>query len=472
MVEVEEVIKYIGTFFLLLNAIFSLVVMVLLCFDFTINREYEDINLFIESEHPMTYFRVDNGNDTVTKKHNFSYWNGMNVIQNCNYDDYPCEIFVHPVDGFNLTIWRNTTFISENYTKYNYLTLLKQAKPRGKPCDEGYKQCGILDSFNQTLCLLENETCPLNQIELSNSSTPSDIFTNKNAVNTTLLNDNKTYLHTSNAEINSLVITEIVFGPESFCFDSEERKLGPPEYWCEISSTNGTCTEYVGYETYFRYISLDKYTKFNVYNENGIIIKIQDFIEYSGEPYLLEELKKYNLHLYKRNYVGFNLTCLGDQELNGESFNSITKFTDTFFELTIVTMPFLIIQFFLNLFAFSIDSIGWGIVLLLETPTFVMIPLISVSFGLFLASPSIFQCADVPMVEKLIDSEKIGIILETVSLGLYMLLLVIHLVVYSIDTRCECCTKIANYCKKRKEKRELARLGFIKEESQAELKTF
>ena len=251
MVEVEEVIKYIGTFFLLLNAIFSLVVMVLLCFDFTINREYEDINLFIESEHPMTYFRVDNGNDTVTKKHNFSYWNGMNVIQNCNYDDYPCEIFVHPVDGFNLTIWRNTTFISENYTNYNYFTLLKQAKPYREQCDEGYKQCGILDSFNQTLCLLENETCPLNQIELSNSETPLDIFTNKDAVNTTLLNDNKTYLHTSNAEINSLVITEIVLGPESVCMNYKERKLGPPYYEYERSSTHGICTEYTGYETDF-----------------------------------------------------------------------------------------------------------------------------------------------------------------------------------------------------------------------------
>ena len=153
---------------------------------------------------------------------------------------------VNNVAGFNLTIWRNTTFISENYTKYNYLTLLKHAKPFGVQCDKGYKQCGLLDSFNQTLCLLENETCPLNQIELSNSSTPSDIFTNKNAVNTTLLNDNKTYLHTSNAEINSTVITKIVLGPESFCFDSKESKLGSPDYWYEISSTRGKCTNHFG----------------------------------------------------------------------------------------------------------------------------------------------------------------------------------------------------------------------------------
>jgi hypothetical protein len=29
--------------------------------------------------------------------------------------------------GFNLTIWKNTTFISLNSTYYNYFTLLKQA---------------------------------------------------------------------------------------------------------------------------------------------------------------------------------------------------------------------------------------------------------------------------------------------------------------------------------------------------------
>ena len=132
-------------------------------------------------------------------------------------------------------------FYSQNLTYLNYFTLLEHAKPQNVQCDEGYKQCGVLDSFNQTLCLLENETCPLNQIELSKSKVPSDIFTNKDAVTTTLLNDNETYLHTSNAEINSPVITEIVIGPESFCFDFEERKLGPPYYEYERSSTNGIC---------------------------------------------------------------------------------------------------------------------------------------------------------------------------------------------------------------------------------------
>ena len=183
-----------------------------------------------------------------------------------------CEVS----DIFNLTLisWKNTTFISQKSSNYNYSTLIKRAKLPNELCDEGYKQCGLLDSFNQKLCLLENETCPLNQIELSNSSIPSDIFTNKDAVNTTLLNDNKTYLHTSNAETNSSVITGIVIGPESFCFNISERKLGPPYYEFERSSSEGYCTEYGGYKTDYHYVSIDNQRKFDVYNKNKIITKI------------------------------------------------------------------------------------------------------------------------------------------------------------------------------------------------------
>ena len=55
--------------------------------------------------------------------------------------------------------------------------------------------------------------------------TPSDIFTNKSAITTIRLNNNLTYLHTSNAKTNSQIIIEIVLGPELFYFDSEARKF-------------------------------------------------------------------------------------------------------------------------------------------------------------------------------------------------------------------------------------------------------
>ena len=189
------------------------------------------------STHPINYFDVNNGSDSLTNQHLFYYWEGTQEDNNCTCDyqdkEYGCLRYVCEVsDIFNLTLisWKNTTFISQKSSNYNYSTLIKRAKLPNELCDEGYKQCGLLDSFNQKLCLLENETCPLNQIEISTSKTPSDIFTNKSAVISTPLNYNMTYLHTSNAEINSRVITGIVIGPESFCMKYDERKLGPPFY--------------------------------------------------------------------------------------------------------------------------------------------------------------------------------------------------------------------------------------------------
>ena len=301
-----------------LNLLLDLSITIILFYILDFEKPPTDVSLIQQSliQQPITYFEIDNNRST--NQHNFFHWEGTYTLQKCWCEEYDeenncifrnCQNLVDGVKGFNLTIWKNTTFISQKATNYNYFTLLKQAKPYGVKCDEGYKQCGVLDSFNQTLCLLENETCPLNQIELSNSETPSDKFTNKDAVNTTLLNDNETYLHTSNAEINSPVMIDIILGPESFCFDSEERQLGPPYYEYEHYSTNSICPDYMGNETILRYISIDKQSKFAVYDENGIITTIQDFVEYSKKPYPLEELHNYTLHLYRYNYIGLNLTC-------------------------------------------------------------------------------------------------------------------------------------------------------------------
>ena len=87
---------------------------------------------------------------------------------------------------------------------------------------------------------------------------------------------------------------------------------------------------YAGNEIDYHYISLDNQTKLTVYNENGIITKIQDFFTYSEEPYPQNKLNNYNLHLYKRNYVGFNLTCLGDQVLNEETTKYLYKYFDAY----------------------------------------------------------------------------------------------------------------------------------------------
>ena len=63
-----------------------------------IQWEYESFDAFTKYSFPaplITYFRVYDGNGSVTKKHSFFYWEGM----------------LGGDKGFNLTFWRNTTFI-------------------------------------------------------------------------------------------------------------------------------------------------------------------------------------------------------------------------------------------------------------------------------------------------------------------------------------------------------------------------
>ena len=473
MKNIIEILGIIGTLLDFGTCIAILVLLIL----FTIQQnEYERIDSLIQQslhQQPIAYFKVDDGTSTLKEKHTFFYWDGMLIRYSQGLQSTSTSL-----SGFNLTIWKNTTFISLNSTYYNYLTLLKQAKPYGEQCNEGYKPCGILDSFNQTLCLLENEICPLNQIELSNSSTPSDIFTNKNAVNITLLNDNKTYLHTSNAETTSPVMTEIVFGPESFCMNFEERKLGPPYYQYEYSSTEGICNEYAGSIINEHYISLDEYSKYNVYNENGIVTKIKDFLESFEESYPFEKIKDYKLHLYKSNYVGLNLTCLGDQELNEESFNVVKKYKKIIDDLiisVILILSFVVIFYFVGFpfgAGFNEESQFYMFIAGLCLST-IFIPLLSVSLGLFSSSftNSIYKCAETPITEAFMKSETFSFKLMLISLSLHLFMVIIK-VILILFARFKVCNKVDEWRKKQKEKKELAKLGFTKEESLAELKTY
>ena len=475
----------IGIIVLILDTVVCITIGVLLAIHASRTWEYDNIQLLTTQsirQKPLTYFQVDDGIDQLTNQHGFSYWKGMSSVRDCvcleqDSNHYcllrKCYYHVDGVEGSVLSTWRNTSFVSQSSINHNYYTLLKQAKPQNVPCDEGYKQCGILDSFNQKLCLLENETCPLNQIEISTSETPSDIFTNKEAVNTTLLNDNKTYLHTSNAEIHSQIITEIIIGPELFCFDAEERKLGPPYYYYEPSSTYGNCTKYIKYEKDFRYVPMDTQTKYDVYNENGILPKIQEYVKYYTEPYPQDELNNYNLSLYKRNYIGFNLTCLGKQELDEGAINFVRKYESLVNELNIsitviVFVQSVIFMIFAGLY-FNGDKCNVLSYLVGLSLSLVLIPLITISFSLSMGSTnSIFKCADGPIYERFNKSVSLDLVLIIVSFGLYILMIVIDLILIFIEN----CSKIITYCKAEKKRIDLAKLGFKAEGNETELRAF
>ena len=103
----------------------------------------------------------------------------------------------------------------------------------------------------------------------------------------------------------------------------------------------------------------------------------------------------------------------------------------------------------------------------------IVIPLFSVSLGLFSSSftNSIYKCAETLITEAFIKSEKLSFKLILISLSLYLPMVVIKVILILLALF-KVCNKVDEWCKQQKEIKDLAKLGFTKEENLAELKTY
>ena len=213
---------------------------------------------------------------------------------------------------------------------------------------------------------------------------------------------------------------------------------------------------------------------------------------YSKEPYPQNKLNNYKLHLYKRNYVGFNLTCLGEQELNEETTKYIYKYFDAYIILHIVAtrfFPLSVIALFASSFTKYLDLMENNsfyfecktnetfdeLFFYSSCPGYIALILETVSFFLWLNSQnSTYKCVELNL--KVINNLEKVYILRIVAFGLCCFKVFICLIFSCVQLRSETlfyiCIKIYNCCKKPKKNGETAELGITKEENQAALQSF
>ena len=90
--------------------------------------------------------------------------------------------------------------------KDNYETLLKNS---GKECTTNYKQCGILDTLGNLMCIPENEECPINEI-IIDLKTEEDYYINQNyKVGLSYYNNELYNFYYTNTKINNSIISKI-----------------------------------------------------------------------------------------------------------------------------------------------------------------------------------------------------------------------------------------------------------------------
>ena len=81
-----------------------------------------------------------------------------------------------------------TSELENNTLPISYSDLLKTSSKNN--CKNGFKQCGILDSAKNILCIEESLPCPINEIELVNKEDKMFTYQNyflkysNNAINT------------------------------------------------------------------------------------------------------------------------------------------------------------------------------------------------------------------------------------------------------------------------------------------------
>ena len=129
----------------------------------------EDINIYssIDSFYSSPFFDFTLSNTTCYKfdrKHTFHEWGGIKETR--SYYNYKDELvsYTSISDETNIDKIYGYRFC---YNRKNYIDLLlnDQIIKKGEKCGSKYpKDCGIIDTLEQHLCIENNDNCPLYDI--------------------------------------------------------------------------------------------------------------------------------------------------------------------------------------------------------------------------------------------------------------------------------------------------------------------
>lgn len=218
------------------------------------------------------------------ERHIFAKYNGTNI--GCKCEDeitkgdcseeqkrLNCDFFRINKDDFDK--YRNKYFFvkRENFFDFHKHLIV----PKNKKCPKGKKQCGILDSLGNILCLNETEACPLNDILIDNKESKDGYKSEK-------LNEGK-FIHFINESTTKHLISDFsVFYQDKPCFYSQDI------FWetfmpLEIEKGSPGCKKSKG-KTDERFKLLNKYNLSLFYYENYIY-------SYSNLEIMIPEKKKY-----------------------------------------------------------------------------------------------------------------------------------------------------------------------------------
>lgn len=110
------------------------------------------------------------------------------------------ELFTNTtIDSFNLSF---------TYYDSTYESLLESSVKKGEQCPTNYKQCGILDTLDNIMCIKEDLECPINMLIMDDNQEPPNEYKDKYTFTNVKLNT--TYLHYTNEAIDNYILAKFI----------------------------------------------------------------------------------------------------------------------------------------------------------------------------------------------------------------------------------------------------------------------
>ncbi len=267
------------------------------------------------------------------------------------------------INETNFYKWNGKTFCTGNYKEMKYVNLVKMTVKNGEKCNEGMKQCGIIDTIGQVLCLPIEEECPINHVvinnqnlmdvdvgkkylpNINNSNINNSNFNNGNNINfneslnqnfgNDILNNNLSIINNNNNSFSNLnnisidpyhglMYKTIDLGNGKFlhytnkAIDkkilinfkvSDKQPCANPNYINSLNSPYILNKKYNKYHClikydgirydYNKYFQIDSESEANLYMDNQLFDKLISLPKYNSKGFF------YNTNLYGETFYGF-----------------------------------------------------------------------------------------------------------------------------------------------------------------------
>ena len=277
---------------------------------------------------PIFDFYIDNEGCGAKEYIIFHIWEGVKKTDEIN-EKVP-KIEINKINGY--------FFCYRKKISYKELLYNNQIIKKNENCPGDYKNCGIIDTLEQELCMPKDEECPLYDVEIV-----EDNKNNNSEYNTYYIyNENAKISYNNNNynESNKKIIGKLILNDGQPCYNLKE-KLWRKFYSKEVAENHLKCENKIfGKVTDDRYVKKGGITYYDLYR---FIMNYDIFRLFSKN-----DLKTKYVSLYKREFLGIDKACDEKHKLSQENYDKL-KASQKSEKILLLVEP--IIAIFISLFA-------------------------------------------------------------------------------------------------------------------------